>query len=91
MTMQDTCARCGKRIELRQTAPTSKTFRWFSSSQANAWHCGDDPNFPVRSHAPVATKLPAEQSHDYESERGALEPTGLCTVCGTRREAAVHA
>lgn len=43
-----TCAHCGKRIALIQTGV--RTWKWVDGRMG--WHCGSDPAFPTRAHAP---------------------------------------
>jgi len=46
------CMNCGRRIYLVPT-PSGKSAKWVTNpDRADTWHCGNDPEFPVRSHAP---------------------------------------
>lgn len=85
------CATCAAPIELRPVSKASEDFRWYASSNVNSWHCGSDPAYPVRTHAPAVVEREADRKHEFESERG--EEFGIdkpCAVCGLPPLAKIH-
>jgi hypothetical protein len=50
------CARCGNQITL---VAAGKHYKWVTNpAKADSWHCGNDPLFSVRAHAPASNQLP---------------------------------
>ena len=47
-----TCVRCGATIHLAKTS--GETFKWVTNinKPKDTWRCGNDPDYPVRSHSP---------------------------------------
>lgn len=46
-----TCAGCGARIHFIKAK--SGAYKWVTDIKKETWRCGNDPAFPVRSHAPA--------------------------------------
>jgi hypothetical protein len=46
-TQKSTCKHCGRAISL---VPWGKHYKWVDGRMS--WHCGSDPAFPTRTHAP---------------------------------------
>jgi hypothetical protein len=54
--LTETCARCGATIYL---VGSGNHFKWVTNpGKADTWHCGNDPDFPVRTHAPKEVATP---------------------------------
>lgn len=57
----DACHRCGATIYLIKVSAATQTYKWVTDpSKLNTptWHCGHDPEFPLRSHAPQQVAAP---------------------------------
>jgi len=75
VTANIVCARCGAPITLRRISKNSDTFRWFSSDKGDSWHCGNDPDFPVRSHRPNLEKVQlSDPLATSEGQQGEEQP-----------------
>jgi hypothetical protein len=48
------CKDCGAKIYL---ARVGLHYKWLTNPRKrDSWHCGNDPDFPVRSHAPETAR-----------------------------------
>lgn len=60
-TPKSTCLHCGKAISL---VPWGKHYKWVTANMG--WHCGHDPLYPMRVHAPVNHSLMPDRTEGSE-------------------------